>query len=153
FPFFIYHDVGICYRSSGWEINRYEPIGREAGVPTGEEAEGVLHFEMRRSLGAEYGYVVFTLIDEFGATIPPPQPQAVGDAVWDHIRRGPLSLLIRSLKRDKRLDRPLIQLQYFAAKKSPFSEVEREAVVQQFFGALPAMRERIAGAFQEQARR
>lgn len=119
FPFQGWHDLGVCYTSSGWRIERQDlqgilekPVGQGADPSVGSEPEMPAIPRMRvmlNKLGISRGVLIFGLADDNGSWLEPPRSA-----------RGLAQLFAQRAS----LPRSWYQVQVMVASGTPFNDAD-----------------------------
>ena len=121
FPFQGWHDLGVCYTSSGWRIERQDlqgvvEDGEGASSNDGSNSETMTIPRMRillNKLGVSRGVLIFGLADDNGSWLEPPR-SARGLAQLFAQRAG--------------LPRSWYQVQVMVSSGTPFSDADLAAI-------------------------
>ena len=141
FPFTEWHELSYCYGGHGWQL-RSRRTSDAAGWTTPESKISFVELVLSKPTG-EHGYVLFSLLDNRGQTIPPPDP-SLASTMQGRIVDGPLA---RVLGRESkvRLNTNTYQIQLFASSERPLSENHRAHIREQFLSFVEIIRKQRLG--------
>ena len=138
YPFTEWHELSYCYGGHGWNL-RSRRTSEAAGWTTPEDEFPFVELVLTKPTG-EYGYVLFSIIDERGGAVPPPDP-SLRSTLKNRILEGPLA---RVFGRESkiRLGSKTYQIQVFASADRGLDESERETIRNQFVAFAKLIRQR-----------
>jgi exosortase len=123
YPFYDWHDLGVCYRGQGWKIiNRRQMRGRLKDDP-------YVSMEMVEPAGT-YGYVAFDEFDSRGRPVVEPY-SVLWSRIWRRIKLNPLWAFFLG-RETVELQQVTFQFQVFAAKPEPWSKRELSDIQKRF---------------------
>ncbi len=141
YPFTDWHELSYCYGGHGWKLHSRRS-SESAGWTTAGSGIPFVELILNKPTG-EYGYVLFTLMDDRGDAIPPPD-RSLSSTLQGRVLEGPLARVF-GRESKLRLNAKTYQVQVFASSERELSESEREQVRSQFLSFADIIRKQRLG--------